>query len=131
MDPKYKKPLPSEITAQDYEDKTLMTREEYEEDYQKTIKAVTKQLQDVEGLDISKTMKDQLRQWFFECRWAGLFLLLCFSTLSGHRDHLFFLSVFSYRDTAGTFPEYPCEEDGGSAPLFINKDPQQVAHRMA
>lgn len=68
MDPKYKKPLPSEITAQDYEDKTLMTREEYEEDYQKTIKAVTKQLQDVEGLDISKTMKDQLRQWFFECR---------------------------------------------------------------
>lgn len=68
MDPKYEKPLLSEITAQDYEDKTLMTREEYEEDYQKMIKAVTKQLQDVEGLDISKTMKDQLRQWFFECR---------------------------------------------------------------
>lgn len=68
MDPKYKKLLPSEITAQDDEDKTLMTREEYEEDYQKTIKAVVKQLQDVEGLDIGKTMKEQLRQWFFECR---------------------------------------------------------------
>lgn len=68
MDPKYKKPLPSEIKAQDCEDKTLLTREEYEEDYQKTLKAVTKQLQTVEGLDISKTMKDQLRQWFFECR---------------------------------------------------------------
>lgn len=68
MDRKYRKLLPPEITAQDYEDKTLMTREEYEEDYQKTIKAVTKQLRDVEGLDISKTMKDQLRQWFFECR---------------------------------------------------------------
>lgn len=68
MDPKYRKPLPSEIKAQGCEDKTLLTREEYEEDYQKTLKAVTKQLQTVEGLDISKTMKDQLRQWFFECR---------------------------------------------------------------
>uniref|UniRef100_H3DDL2 Zgc:153738 n=1 Tax=Tetraodon nigroviridis TaxID=99883 RepID=H3DDL2_TETNG len=102
MDPKYKKLLPSEITAQDDEDKTLMTREEYEEDYQKTIKAVVKQLQDVEGLDIGKTMKEQLRQWFFECR-----------------------------DTLGTFPEYPCEEDGGSAPLFINKDPQQLIEELA
>lgn len=35
------------------------------------------------------------------------------------------------RDTVGTFPEYPCEEDGGSAPLFVNKDPQKVAHSTA
>lgn len=68
MDPKYKQPLPSEIAAQENEDKTRMTREEYEEDYQKTVKALIKQLKDVEGLDISKTMKDQIRQWFLECR---------------------------------------------------------------
>lgn len=68
MDPKYQKALPSEIAAQDDEDKTRLTREEYEEDYQKTITSLIKQLKDVEGLDISKTMKDQIRQWFFECR---------------------------------------------------------------
>lgn len=68
MDPKYKELLPSEVTAQDSEDKTRWTREEHEEDYQKTIKSVTKQLKDVEGLDISKSMKDQIRQWFLECR---------------------------------------------------------------
>lgn len=68
MDPKYQKPLPSEITAQENEDKTRLTREEYEEDYQKTVKSLIKQLKDVEGLDISKTMKDQIRQWFLECR---------------------------------------------------------------
>lgn len=68
MDPKYQKPLPSEIAARDDEDKTRLTREEYEEDYQETIKALIKQLKGVEGLDISKTMKDQIRQWFLECR---------------------------------------------------------------
>lgn len=68
MDPKYLQPLPSEIAAQCAEDKTRLTREEYEEDYQKTIKSLIKQLKDVEGLDISKTMKDQIRQWFLECR---------------------------------------------------------------
>ncbi|XP_029684645.1 dynein regulatory complex protein 11 isoform X2 [Takifugu rubripes] len=102
MDPKYQKPLPSEIAAQDDEDKTRLTREEYEEDYQKTVESLIKQLKDVEGLDISKTMKDQIRQWFLECR-----------------------------DTVGTFPEYPCEEDGGSAPLFVNKDPQQLIEELA
>lgn len=47
------------------------------------------------------------------------------------RDQFFVSLVFVRRDTAGTFPEYPPEENGGSAPLFVNKDPQQVARRAA
>uniref|UniRef100_A0A8C9ZUZ5 IQ motif containing with AAA domain 1 like n=1 Tax=Sander lucioperca TaxID=283035 RepID=A0A8C9ZUZ5_SANLU len=70
---------------------------EHNEDYQKSVVAVTNQLRDVEGHDMIKTMKDQIRQWFIECR-----------------------------DATGSFPDYPDEEDGGSALIFAEKNPQQV-----
>lgn len=68
MDPKYKVPLPAEITARDNEVNTRIKQAEHEDDYQTNAAAVTKQLKDVEGLDMSKTMKDKIRQWFLECR---------------------------------------------------------------
>ncbi|XP_071343991.1 dynein regulatory complex protein 11 [Trachinotus anak] len=102
MDPKYRVPCPVEITAQAYEAQTRIKQEEHEEDYQKSMEAVTKQLRDVEGHDISKTMKDQIRQWFIECR-----------------------------DATGSFPDYPDEEDGGSALIFAEKNPQQLMEEMA
>lgn len=68
MDPKYQAPCPSEITAQANEAYTRTKQEEYEEDYQKSVVAITNQLQDVEGQDMRTTMKDQIRQWFIECR---------------------------------------------------------------
>lgn len=68
MDPKYRVPCPAETTAQANEASTRIKQEEYEEDYQKSIVAVTNQLRDVEGHDMSKTMKEQIRQWFVDCR---------------------------------------------------------------
>lgn len=68
MDPKYKVPLPAEITAQAIEVSLRIKQEEYEDDYQKSVVAVTNKIRDVEGDDISKTMKDQIQQWFIECR---------------------------------------------------------------
>lgn len=68
MDPKYQGPCPAEITAQASEACTRIKQEEHEDDYQKSVVAVTNQLRDVEGHDMSKTMKDQIRQWFIECR---------------------------------------------------------------
>uniref|UniRef100_A0A3B4ZVS1 IQ motif containing with AAA domain 1 n=1 Tax=Stegastes partitus TaxID=144197 RepID=A0A3B4ZVS1_9TELE len=76
---------------------TRAKQEEYEEAYQKSMEDVTKQLRDMEGHDMSKTMKDQIRQWFIECR-----------------------------NATGVFPDYPDEEDGGSALIFAEKRPQQV-----
>uniref|UniRef100_A0A3B4AG58 AAA+ ATPase domain-containing protein n=1 Tax=Periophthalmus magnuspinnatus TaxID=409849 RepID=A0A3B4AG58_9GOBI len=95
IDPKYYSTLPSEITAQENEAQTRITQQEHEEDYQKCIVAITNQLRDVEGHDIGQTMKDQIRQWFFEC------------------------------DATGTFPDYPDDEEGGSALIFAEKSPQQ------
>lgn len=68
MDPKYKVPCPTEIAAQSSEASRKIKQEEHNEDYQKSLVSVTNQLRDVEGYDISKTMKEQIRQWFIECR---------------------------------------------------------------
>lgn len=70
MDPKYQVPRPAEITAQANEVCARNKQREYNDDYQKSLVAVTKQLRDVEGHDMSKTMKEQIRQWFIECRWG-------------------------------------------------------------
>ncbi|XP_051233542.1 dynein regulatory complex protein 11 [Dicentrarchus labrax] len=102
MDPKYKLPCPAEITAEANDACTRIKQEEYGEDYQKSVVAITNQLRDVEGHDISKTMKDQIRQWFIECR-----------------------------DATGSFPDFPDEEDGGSALIFAEKDPKQLMEEIA
>ncbi|XP_075944730.1 dynein regulatory complex protein 11 [Anarhichas minor] len=102
MDPKYQVPCPAVITAQASEACTRIKREDRNADYQKSAVAVTNQLQDVEGLDMSKSMKDQIRQWFIECR-----------------------------DATGSFPDYPDDEDGGSALLFTEKTPMQLLEEIA
>ncbi|CAB1444708.1 unnamed protein product [Pleuronectes platessa] len=102
MDPKYKVPRPAEIAVKATEACNQIKQQEHEEDYQKSIVAITKQLLDVEGHDMSNTMKDQIRQWFIECR-----------------------------DANGSFPDYPDAEDGGSALLFAEKNPQQLMEEIA
>ncbi|XP_035032932.2 dynein regulatory complex protein 11-like [Hippoglossus stenolepis] len=102
MDPKYKVPSSAEIGARATEVFNWNRQQEHEEDYQKAIVAITKQLLDVEGHDMSNTMKDQIRQWFIECR-----------------------------DATGSFPDYPDEEDGGSALIFVEKNPKQLKEEIA
>ncbi|XP_053177680.1 dynein regulatory complex protein 11 [Scomber japonicus] len=102
MDPKYQVPCPAEITTQGIEACTRIKQEDHEEDYLKSLVAVTNQLRVVEGHDISKTMKEQIRQWFIECR-----------------------------DSTGSFPDYPDDEDGGSALIFAEKTPQQLLEEIA
>ncbi|XP_041913607.1 dynein regulatory complex protein 11 isoform X1 [Alosa sapidissima] len=75
---------------------------EYEEDYLKAITTITDKIRDLEGPDIKETMKDQIRQWFIECH-----------------------------DATGSFPDYPEEEDGGSALIFAEKTPQQLMEELA
>ena len=37
---------------------------------------------------------------------------------------------FNQRDATGKFPEYPTEEEGGSAAIFTQKDPAQVEEEL-
>lgn len=68
MDPKYEAPRPAEMTAQAIEASTRVKQMEHEEAYQKATVDVMNQLRDVEGDDMSKSMKVQIQQWFTECR---------------------------------------------------------------
>ncbi|KAM8873977.1 dynein regulatory complex protein 11 isoform 2-T2 [Spinachia spinachia] len=102
MDPKIQVPGRAVITARASEAFTRIKLEEYNADYQKSSVAVTNQLRDVEGHDMSKAMKDQIRQWFIECR-----------------------------DAKGSFPDYPDVEGGGSALIFAEKNPTQMLEEIA
>ncbi|XP_008328814.1 dynein regulatory complex protein 11 [Cynoglossus semilaevis] len=102
MHPRHQVPCPAEIAAQATAACTRLTQQEHEEDFQKSVVTVAKQLRDVEGHDMSEKMKTQIRQWFIECR-----------------------------DATGVFPEYPNEEDGGSALIFVEKNPQQLVEEIA
>ena len=43
--------------------------------------------------------------------------------MSCHWFNLFFLA---HRDAGGKFPDYPAEDEGGSALIFKEKDPDEV-----
>lgn len=89
------------LAVQNKEANRLIRQEEHEDDYQKSISSVIYQLREVEGPEMKETMKDQIRQWFIECR-----------------------------DATGSFPDYPEEEDGGSALIFADKTPEQLAEEL-
>lgn len=69
----------------------------HEQKYQEALVTIKEDLRLLEGSDIREHLQDQIRQWFIECR-----------------------------NLTGTFPEYPNEEEGGSAVIFSNKTPDQV-----
>uniref|UniRef100_A0A8C2N696 IQ motif containing with AAA domain 1 n=1 Tax=Cricetulus griseus TaxID=10029 RepID=A0A8C2N696_CRIGR len=69
----------------------------HEQSYQEALVNIKEDLKLMEGPDIKEHLQDQIRQWFIECR-----------------------------NLTGTFPEYPDEEEGGSAIIFSNKTPEQV-----
>ncbi|KAM5155874.1 dynein regulatory complex protein 11 [Callospermophilus lateralis] len=69
----------------------------HEEGYREALVTIKNDLQQTEGPDIKERLRDQIRQWFIECR-----------------------------NLTGSFPEYPNVEDGGSAMIFSHKTPEQV-----
>ncbi|XP_010946455.2 dynein regulatory complex protein 11 isoform X1 [Camelus bactrianus] len=73
----------------------------HEEDYRGALVTIKDDLKLTEGPDIKENLQEQIRRWFIECR-----------------------------NLTGTFPDYPREEEGGSAIIFSNKTPQQVIEDM-
>lgn len=68
MEPKDEEPRPAATTAEATKACRRSKREEHEADYQESMVAIAKNLQDVEGPDMKETMKEQIQQWFFACR---------------------------------------------------------------
>ncbi|KPP68559.1 hypothetical protein Z043_112753, partial [Scleropages formosus] len=97
LDPDHSQPCSSILVAKANQAKRRGKQEEYEEDFQKSFISVTEKLREMEGPDMRESLKDQIRQWFIECY-----------------------------DAAGSFPDYPEEEDGGSALIFSDKNPEEL-----
>uniref|UniRef100_A0A8C9BBA2 IQ motif containing with AAA domain 1 n=1 Tax=Phocoena sinus TaxID=42100 RepID=A0A8C9BBA2_PHOSS len=68
----------------------------HEEEYRDALVTIKDDLKLIEGPNIKENLQDEIRRWFIECR-----------------------------NLTGTFPDYPKEEEGGSAIIFSNKTRQQ------
>ncbi|XP_066573569.1 dynein regulatory complex protein 11 isoform X2 [Amia ocellicauda] len=102
LGPQHTQPCPAIVSARTTEAKRKLTQEQHEQEYQKALVSITDKLREVEGPVMRETMKDQIRQWFIECH-----------------------------DATGKFPDYPDDEDGGSALIFAEKTPQQLMAELA
>ncbi|KAM3853527.1 dynein regulatory complex protein 11 isoform 3-T3 [Vipera latastei] len=98
----FQRPSASLLRAQKVDTLRCEIQEKYESDFQKALVSIKERVKEIEGPDIKETLQDQIRQWFIECR------------------HI-----------TGKFPDYPDEEQGGSAVLFSEKTPEEVAAELA
>merc|ERR1739848_621570 len=78
-------------------DQRRTVQQDNEREYKKTLVTVKEKLREVEGPEMREGMQDQVRQWFIESR-----------------------------DATGKFPEFPTEDEGGSAAIFRVKDPAEL-----
>ncbi|GFR80966.1 IQ and AAA domain-containing protein 1 [Elysia marginata] len=74
----------------------------HEHEFQQALVNIRENIVQNEGPDLKEGMMDQIRQWFIECR-----------------------------DASGKFPEYPDEDDGGSAMIFKEKDPAELEKELS
>uniref|UniRef100_A0A8C4TDS3 IQ motif containing with AAA domain 1 n=1 Tax=Erpetoichthys calabaricus TaxID=27687 RepID=A0A8C4TDS3_ERPCA len=86
------------LHAQEIEKARSVVQEEHEAQYQQAVVSIKDTIREVEGPDIKESLQEQIRQWFIECR-----------------------------NATGKFPDYPDEDDGGSAVIFAEKTPEQVS----
>ncbi|KAM4609601.1 dynein regulatory complex protein 11-like, partial [Discoglossus pictus] len=100
--PHFHKPSMAGLIAKKTESMRSELQEQYEVEYQRSLLQIKDTIRETEGLDMKETLQDQIRQWFIECRHA-----------------------------TGKFPDFPDEEDGGSAAIFAQKTPEQVAAELA
>merc|ERR1712241_1348865 len=74
-----------------------VTQEMHEQEYQQALITVKDKIRESEGPNIKETMMDQIRQWFIECR-----------------------------DATGKFPDFPADDEGGSAAIFKERTADDV-----
>ncbi|KAJ8003910.1 hypothetical protein DPEC_G00153300 [Dallia pectoralis] len=92
----------AQLKAQQGEATRRLVQEENEEEYQRVLVSIKESVRAVDGPDIREALQEQIRQWFIECR-----------------------------DATGKFPDLPSVEEGGSAAIFAQKTPEQVAAELA
>ena len=99
--PKDLKQLPQYQSKKTEERRRDLTKHN-EVEYQQALITIKEKLKQTDGPDIKERMQNQIRQWFLECR-----------------------------DITGKFPDYPDEDEGGSAMIFKNKSVKELEEEVA
>uniref|UniRef100_A0A3B4TH13 IQ motif containing with AAA domain 1 n=1 Tax=Seriola dumerili TaxID=41447 RepID=A0A3B4TH13_SERDU len=96
-------PSPHQLRAQQFSAGLRLIQDQNEEEYQRVQLSVKCSVLDMEGTDMKESLRDQIQQWFSECR-----------------------------DVTGKFPDFPDlqDPDGRSASLFTQKTPEQVGGQV-
>ncbi|XP_060724553.1 dynein regulatory complex protein 11 isoform X1 [Tachysurus vachellii] len=102
IDPQLPTPSFAQQRAKHVESNRHQMQEQHEAEYQQALVTIKESVRLIDGPDIKETLQDQIRQWFLECR-----------------------------DATGKFPDFPSSEDGGSASIFEQKTPEEVAAELA
>ncbi|KAK3575190.1 hypothetical protein QTP86_020914 [Hemibagrus guttatus] len=102
IDPQLSTPSPAQQQAKHVESSRHQMQEQHEAEYQQALITVKESVRLMDGPDIKEMLQDQIRQWFLECR-----------------------------DATGKFPDFPSSDDGGSASIFAQKTPEEVAAELA
>ncbi|KAI1899773.1 hypothetical protein AGOR_G00065200 [Albula goreensis] len=92
----------AQVQAVQVECTRRLVQEEHEAEFQKALVNIKNSVRSVDGPDMRQTLQEQIRQWFIECR-----------------------------DATGKFPDFPSADEGGSAAIFAQKTPEQVAAELA
>ncbi|XP_060774393.1 dynein regulatory complex protein 11 [Neoarius graeffei] len=101
IDPQLQTPSPARQHSKHVESSRHQMQEQHEAEYQQALITIKESVHLIDGPDIKETLQDQIRQWFLECR-----------------------------DATGKFPDFPSTEDGGSASIFAQKTPEEVAAEL-
>lgn len=80
------------------EEERVLIQSQHEREYQDALVNIKEKIREAEGPDIKENMQDQIRQWFIETR-----------------------------DASGKFPDYPSDDEGGSALIFKTKNGEEGA----
>lgn len=99
--PKDLKQLP-QYAARKTEERRREIVKHNEKEFQQALVSIKEKVRVSEGPDIKERMISQIRQWFLECR-----------------------------DVTGKFPDYPDEDEGGSALIFKNKTVTELETEIA
>ncbi|XP_076026838.1 dynein regulatory complex protein 11 [Genypterus blacodes] len=89
------------LQAQRSETRRRLLQEQKEAEYQGALLSIRESVRTAEETDLKENLQEQIRQWFNESR-----------------------------DATGKFPDFPDAEDGGSASVFAEKTPEQVAAEL-
>ncbi|XP_035249034.1 dynein regulatory complex protein 11 [Anguilla anguilla] len=92
----------AQVRMQQVECSRRLLQEKHEADFLQAKDKIKDSVREVEGPDMQQTLQEQIRQWFIECR-----------------------------DATGKFPDFPSIDEGGSAAIFAQKTPEQVAAELA